>query len=127
MVNNANLLTFPPSGPEPSKNSQRGIKDKAISSCSCKSAVSLFTGVATRALGAKSQYQDCLEARSHDPFSRIRFLLVPKIGLCEHIESDLPTHGSVILKKRMHPTVFLKDKRHRQILHDIPVIVLEPN
>ena len=42
-----------------------------------------------------------LEARSHDTFLRIRFLLVPKIRSCEHIENDLPTHGSVILKKRM--------------------------
>ena len=40
-------------------------------------------------------------ARSHDSFLRIRFLLASKIGLCEHIENDLPTHGSVILKKRM--------------------------
>ena len=31
---------------------------------------------------------------------RIRVLLVPKIGSCEHIENDLPKHGSVILKKR---------------------------
>ena len=38
---------------------------------------------------------------SHDPLLRIRFLLVTKIGSCEHIENDLPTHGSVILKKRM--------------------------
>ena len=42
-----------------------------------------------------------LKVRSHDPFLRIRFLLVPKIGFCEHIKDDLPTHGSVILKKRM--------------------------
>ena len=42
-----------------------------------------------------------LKACSHDPFLRIRFLLVPKIGSCEHIENDLPTHGSVILNKRM--------------------------
>ena len=42
----------------------------------------------------------CLKARSHDPSLRIRFLLVPKIGSCEHIENDLPTHGSVILKKK---------------------------
>ena len=43
-----------------------------------------------------------VKARSHDPFLRIRLLLVPKIGscTCEHIENDLPTHGSVILKKR---------------------------
>ena len=76
-----------------------------------------------------------LKARSHDPFLRIRFLVVPKIGSCEHIENDLPTHGSVVLKKRMeikqagyfHPTLFLKDERRRQILHDIPVIVLAPN
>ena len=42
-----------------------------------------------------------LKARSHDPFLRIRFLLVPKIGSCEHIENDHPIHGSVILKERM--------------------------
>ena len=41
------------------------------------------------------------KARSHDPFLRIRFLLVPKNGSCEHIKNDLPSHGSVILKKRM--------------------------
>ena len=53
-------------------------------------------------------------------------MLVPKIGSCEHIENDLPTHGSVILKKRMetehalfHPTLFLKDEWRRQILYDI--------
>ena len=43
----------------------------------------------------------CIKARSHDSLVRIRFLLVPKIGSCEHIENDLLTHGSVILKKRM--------------------------
>ena len=42
-----------------------------------------------------------VRSRSHDPFLRIRFLLVPKIGSCEHIENDLPTHGSLILEKRM--------------------------
>ena len=76
-----------------------------------------------------------LKVRLHDPFLRIRFLLVPKIGSCEHIENDLPTHGSVILKKNgwkqnmlyFHPTAFLKDERRRQVLHDIPVIVLAPN
>ena len=47
------------------------------------------------------QWKITLKARSHDPFLRIRFLLVPKIGSCEHVENDLPTHGSVILKKRM--------------------------
>ena len=41
------------------------------------------------------------KARSHDPFVRIRFLLVPKNGSCEHINNDLPSNGSVILKKRM--------------------------
>ena len=41
------------------------------------------------------------KSRSHDPFLRIWFLLVPKIGSCEHIENDLPTHGSVSLKKLM--------------------------
>ena len=70
-----------------------------------------------------------------NPFSRIGFLLVPKIGSCEQIENDLLTHGSVILKKNgwkknalyFHPTLFLKYERHRQILPDIPVIVLAPN
>ena len=42
-----------------------------------------------------------LKACSHDPFLRIRFLLVPKNGSCEHIKNDLPLNGSVILKKRM--------------------------
>ena len=42
-----------------------------------------------------------LKVRSHDPFLRIRFLLLPKIGSCKHIKNDLPTHGSVILKNRM--------------------------
>ena len=42
-----------------------------------------------------------LHARSHNPFLRIRFLLVPKNGSCEHIKNDLPSNGSVILKKRM--------------------------
>ena len=41
------------------------------------------------------------KGRSHDPFLKIPFLLVPKIRSCEHTENDLPTHGSVILKKRM--------------------------
>ena len=46
-------------------------------------------------------------------------------GSCEHIKNDLPSNESVILKKRMeiehayfHPTLSLKDERHRQILHD---------
>ena len=42
-----------------------------------------------------------IAACSHDPFLRIRFLLVPKIRSCEHIQNDLPTHGSVSLKKGM--------------------------
>ena len=42
-----------------------------------------------------------IKARSHDPFLRIRFLMVPKIRSCEHIENDISTHGSVSLKKRM--------------------------
>ena len=53
-----------------------------------------------------------LKARSHNPFLRIRFLLVPKIGSCEHIESDIPTHGSISLKKRMeieHALLFSSD------------------
>ena len=40
-----------------------------------------------------------LKACSHDPFWRIRFLLVPKNGSCEHIKNDLPSNRSVILKK----------------------------
>ena len=83
-----------------------------------------------------------LKARSHDPFLRIRFLLVLKNGSCEHIKNDLPSNGSLILKKRMeiqhaldlpsngsvvlkktrmkqnmlyfHLTLSLKDERHRQ-------------
>ena len=63
-----------------------------------------------------------LKARSHDPFLRIRFLLVLKNGSCEHIKNDLPSNGSVVLKKtRMkqnmlyfHLTLSLKDERHRQ-------------
>ena len=42
-----------------------------------------------------------VKACSHETFLRIRLLLAPKIGSCEQIENDLPTHGSVILKKRM--------------------------
>ena len=42
-----------------------------------------------------------LKACSHDRFLRIRFLLVPKNGSCENIKNDLPSNGSVILKKRM--------------------------
>ena len=79
-------------------------------------------------------YFDYIEARSHDPFLRIRFLLVPKIESCEHNENDLPTHRFVIFKKRMEiehalfsSSLFLKDERRRQTLHDIPVIVLAPN
>ena len=45
--------------------------------------------------------QNSVEACSHDPFLRIRFLLVPKNGSCEHMKNDLPSNGSVILKKRM--------------------------
>ena len=37
----------------------------------------------------------------HDPFLRIRFLLVPKNESCEHIKNDLPSNGYIILKKRM--------------------------
>ena len=42
-----------------------------------------------------------IKARSHDTFLRIPFLLVPKNGSCEHIKNDLPSTGSVILKKPM--------------------------
>ena len=41
-----------------------------------------------------------IQTSSHDPFLRIRFLLAAKIGSCEHTENDLPTHGSVIKKKK---------------------------
>ena len=37
-----------------------------------------------------------VKVRSHDPFLRIRFLLVPKNGSFEHIKNDLPSNGSVI-------------------------------
>ena len=57
------------------------------------------------------------EARSHDPFLRIRFLLVPKIGSCEHIENDLPTHGSVYLRKRMEIEHALYLKKRMEIEH----------
>ena len=40
-----------------------------------------------------------MKASSYDPFLRIRFLLVLKNGSCEHIKNDLPSYGSVILKK----------------------------
>ena len=57
-----------------------------------------------------------------------------KIGSCEHVEDDLPTHGSVIFKKLLEiehtlfsSDTFLKDERRRQILQDIHVIVLAPN
>ena len=40
-----------------------------------------------------------LKVRWHDPLSRIRVLLVPKIGSCEHMENDLPTHEFISLKK----------------------------
>ena len=43
----------------------------------------------------------CFKARSHHPFLRIRVLLVPKNGSCEHIKNDLPSNGSLILKKPM--------------------------
>ena len=42
-----------------------------------------------------------VKARSHDPFIRIRFLLIPKNGSCEHIRNDLSSNGSVVLKKRV--------------------------
>ena len=41
------------------------------------------------------------KACSHDPFLRIRFLLVPKNESCEHMKDDLPSNGSLILQKRM--------------------------
>ena len=42
-----------------------------------------------------------LKDRSHEPISRIRFLLVQKIGSCEHSKNDPPAHRSVIFKKRI--------------------------
>ena len=51
-----------------------------------------------------------VKALSHDPFLRIRFLFVPKIGSCEHIENDLPIHGSIIFKKTdVNSALFLSD------------------
>ena len=52
-----------------------------------------------------------VKAHSHDPISRIHFLVVPKIGSCEHGENDFLTQGSVILKKRMEvgPALFSLD------------------
>ena len=46
----------------------------------------------------KFNFSGIHEARSHDPLSRIRLLLVPKNGSCEYIKNDLPSNGSVILK-----------------------------
>ena len=47
---------------------------------------------------------------SHDPFLRIQFLLVPKIGSCEHVENDLPTHAifssDTLLERRKASTNF---------------------
>ena len=50
-------------------------------------------------------------ARMLRPVLTIPFLVVPKIGSCEHIGNDLPTHGSIILKKRMEigHTLFSSD------------------
>ena len=39
------------------------------------------------------------KARSHVPFLRNRFLMVPKNRSCEHIKNDIPSNGFVILKK----------------------------
>ena len=36
-----------------------------------------------------TKWRNWLKARSHDPFLRIRFLLVPKNGSCEHINPIL--------------------------------------
>ena len=56
-----------------------------------------------------------------DPISKIRLLLVPKVGLCEHSKNDLPIQGSVIWKngwkKKMlyfRPAPFLREERHQQ-------------
>ena len=42
-----------------------------------------------------------IKTRSHDPFLTTQFLLAPKTGSCEHIKNDLPSNGSLILKKRV--------------------------
>ena len=79
-----------------------------------------------------------LKARSHDPFLRIRFLLVPKIGSCEHIENDRkwPSDTRVRNFEKMDGnrtcSIFIrhsswKMKGTDKILHDIPVIVLAPD
>ena len=44
--------------------------------------------------------QSAFKACSHDPFLRIRFLLVPKNGSCEHIKNDPPLNRFVIKKKK---------------------------
>ena len=84
----------------------------------------LFCKVCHLSLRISPQFPH-IKARSQDQFLRIRLLLVPKNGSCEHIKNDLPSNRSVILKKRMeiehalfHPTFSLKYERHRQILHD---------
>ena len=50
---------------------------------------------------AKLQDFIIFKACSHDPFLRIQFLLVLNNRSCEHIKNDLPSNGSLILKKRM--------------------------
>ena len=57
--------------------------------------------MAVRTQKTKKDRDIFLKAFSHDPFLRIRLLLVPKNGSCEHIKNDLPSNGSLILKKRM--------------------------
>ena len=81
--------------------------------------------MAVRTQKTKKGLNIFLKAFSHDPFSRAPLPLVPKNGSCEHIKNDLPSNGSLILKKRMEiehalfsSDTLLEDERHRQILHD---------
>ena len=56
---------------------------------------------AVRTQKTKKGVDNFLKAFPDDPFLRTRLLLVPKNGSCEHIKNDLPSNGSLILKKRM--------------------------
>ena len=71
----------------------------------------LTPGFSQRCFHQLKHAKNCFKARSHDPVSRIQFLLVPKIGSCEHSRNDLRTHESVILKKNPD-ALFSSDTLH---------------
>ena len=52
------------------------------------------------------------KAHSHDPFLRIRFLLVPEIGSCEHIPTFSPQKRNLEIgpSERLLPTFGTKDR-----------------